>query len=86
MSHMPRVSHGFKKQVENPSEDINHKGPLLLQMPCPQLSNYSLNMVNRVITSALCKTANESLANVGGKGALFLPEIRTAKQLPDDEQ
>jgi len=79
-----QVLHGFKNQVENPSKDVKHKGPLLVQMPCPQLLDRSVSMVNRAITSALCKSAAESLANFRGKGALFLHEIRTAKQPPED--
>lgn len=72
--------------MENPSRDIKHKGPLLVQITCPpdQLLKPSLNIVNRLITSALCKSASEALENIRDKGALFLHEIRTAEQPPDD--
>lgn len=52
-------------------------------MPCPQFLNCSLNMANRVITRALCKTAGVLPANVRGVGALFPEELHTAKQPPD---
>lgn len=41
--------YAWVQKVENPSKGIKHKGPLLVQMPCPadQLLNRSLNMVNR---------------------------------------
>lgn len=82
---MLRVLLGFEKQVENPSKAIKHKGPLLVQMPCPndQIFNHSLNMGNRVINSAFCKSASEILENFRDKGALFLHETHTAKQPPD---
>lgn len=78
-----RVLRKFKNHVENLNIKIKHKGPLLFQMPCPQLLNCSLNMVNRVITRALCKTAGGLPVNVRGNRALFPEELRTAKQPPD---
>ena len=45
------------QKVENPSKDIEHKSPLLVQIPCPtdQLLNHSLNMVNREINGSSLK-------------------------------